>query len=91
MLFYGPSGAGKKTRIMALLRAIFGPSVQKIKMEHRTFKTPTNATVEISMMGSNYHTELNPADVGNTRDAEKRPLARAATSDSCGGATTVHA
>ena len=65
MLFYGPSGAGKKTRIMALLRAIFGPSVQKIKMEHRTFKTPTNATVEISMMGSNYHTELNPADVGN--------------------------
>ena len=35
MLFYGPSGAGKKTRIMALLRAIFGPSVQKIKMEHR--------------------------------------------------------
>ena len=32
---------------------------------HRTFKTPTNATVEISMMGSNYHTELNPADVGN--------------------------
>ena len=32
MLFYGPSGAGKKTRIMALLRAIFGPSVQKIKI-----------------------------------------------------------
>ena len=53
MLFYGPSGR-KKTRIMALLRVIFGPSVQKIKMEHRTFKTPTNATAEISMMGSNY-------------------------------------
>ena len=65
MLFYGPSGAGKKTRIMCLLRAIFGAGVNKIKMEHRTFKTPTNQTVEICMMGSNYHLELNPADCGN--------------------------
>jgi replication factor C subunit 3/5 len=31
MLFYGPSGAGKKTRLTAVLREIFGPSVDKVK------------------------------------------------------------
>ena len=30
MMFYGCSGAGKKTRVMAFLRAVFGPGVEKV-------------------------------------------------------------
>ena len=41
MLFYGPSGAGKKTRIMCLLREIFGAGVERVKLEHRPFKVPS--------------------------------------------------
>ena len=34
LLFYGPPGSGKKTRVMLLLRAAFGPSVEKVFYYH---------------------------------------------------------
>ena len=58
-------GAGKKTRVMALLREMYGTSVERIKLEHRTLKTPSNKTIEVTTLGSNYHIECNPSDAGN--------------------------
>lgn len=65
LLFYGPSGAGKKTRVLALLREIFGPGADRVKLEHRTFKTPTNRVIELTTVASNYHIEMSPSDAGN--------------------------
>uniref|UniRef100_A0A7S2RDF6 Replication factor C subunit 3 n=1 Tax=Mucochytrium quahogii TaxID=96639 RepID=A0A7S2RDF6_9STRA len=65
LLFYGPSGAGKKTRVMCLLREMFGPGVQKVRLEHRTFKTASGKPIELTTLGSNYHIEMNPSDAGN--------------------------
>eukprot|EP00850_Spirogloea_muscicola_P012210 SM000078S22069 [mRNA] locus=s78:271500:274287:- [translate_table: standard] len=38
LLFYGPSGAGKKTLIAALLREMYGPAAEKVKVENTTWK-----------------------------------------------------
>lgn len=65
LLFHGPSGSGKKTRIMALLREIYGPGTDKLRLEHRSFKTPTKKTIELTTIASNYHIEMNPGDAGN--------------------------
>jgi replication factor C subunit 3/5 len=65
LFFYGPSGAGKRTRINAFLGALFGPAAHKLKLNQRTFTTPTGKTVEIHMISSDYHMELSPGDAGN--------------------------
>ncbi|XP_067661480.1 replication factor C subunit 3-like [Haliotis asinina] len=65
LLVYGPSGAGKKTRIMCMLRELYGAGVEKLRIEHNTFTTPSNKKIEISTISSNYHIEVNASDVGN--------------------------
>jgi len=62
LLMYGPSGSGKKTRVMAILRAIYGPAVDKIKMEKMTFTLPSSKKIEVDAIASNYHLEVNPSD-----------------------------
>jgi len=94
MLFYGPPGSGKRTRIMAVLREMFGASAEKLKVEHREFKVRPSAwrarrpplgasltphphtqlenvsgAVELTVVSSNYHVELNPSDAG-TKDSK---------------------
>nr|CDS32114.1 signal peptidase complex subunit 3 [Hymenolepis microstoma] len=64
LLFYGPPGAGKKTRISCLLRELYGTGVDKLRIEHHSFTTPSKKKVDLSTVSSNFHLEVNPSDVG---------------------------
>ncbi|KAI0067329.1 P-loop containing nucleoside triphosphate hydrolase protein [Artomyces pyxidatus] len=65
MLFYGPSGAGKKTRIACTLKQLFGPGVEKLKIDQRVFLTPSRRKLDVNIVQSNFHIELTPSEVGN--------------------------
>ncbi|CAN3366584.1 replication factor C subunit 5 [Diutina catenulata] len=65
LLIYGPPGAGKKTRIYATLNEIFGPGVEKLKIDVKTFVTPSNRKLEFNVLSSPYHLEITPSDMGN--------------------------
>ncbi|RKF56883.1 Replication factor C subunit 5 [Golovinomyces cichoracearum] len=65
LLVYGPSGAGKKTRIIATLKELYGPGVEKIKIDSRVFQTTSNRKLEFNIVASVYHLEITPSDVGN--------------------------
>ncbi|KAK1866750.1 hypothetical protein I4F81_009265 [Pyropia yezoensis] len=69
LLFYGPAGGGKRTRILALLRELYGPGVERTKIEHRVLKvgTPPRAA-EVTTVSSAYHIEVNASDAGPTAD-----------------------
>ncbi|KAL6218922.1 hypothetical protein ACLB2K_012129 [Fragaria x ananassa] len=67
LLFYGPPGSGKKTLIIALIRQIFGPSADKVKVENKTWKVDAGSRtidIELTTLSSNNHFELNPSDAG---------------------------
>lgn len=66
LLVYGPSGAGKKTRIMCLLRELYGAGVEKLRIEHQSITAPSKKKIEINTIASNYHLEVNPSDAGNS-------------------------
>ncbi|KAF2760490.1 DNA replication factor c subunit [Pseudovirgaria hyperparasitica] len=68
LLIYGPSGAGKKTRTTALLKELYGPGVEKIKIDARTFQTTSNRKLDFTIVASVYHLEITPSDVGHTHD-----------------------
>ena len=59
-LIFGPSGAGKKTRISCLLHALYGDGVQSLRIENHEYETPSRKKIEITTIGSNFHTQVNP-------------------------------
>jgi len=66
LFFYGPMGAGKRTRVHGVLRELFGPSADKVKVEHRTYRLgEPKKEVELTTVSSNHHIEVNVADAGN--------------------------
>ncbi|ORX72276.1 P-loop containing nucleoside triphosphate hydrolase protein [Linderina pennispora] len=64
LLVYGPTGSGKRTRISAVLREIYGPGADKLKVDQRVFETPSRRKIELNVITSSYHIELNPSDAG---------------------------
>ncbi|XP_021776051.1 replication factor C subunit 3 [Chenopodium quinoa] len=67
LLFYGPPGSGKKTLIMALLREMFGPSAEKVRVENKGWKVDAGTRtieIELTTLSSTHHVELNPSDAG---------------------------
>jgi replication factor C subunit 3/5 len=65
LLFYGPSGSGKKTRVMALLHRIYGQNVFSIKLEHKSMQVTDSKTIDFTTLSSPYHIDMNPSDAGN--------------------------
>ncbi|KAF9591256.1 hypothetical protein IFM89_003207 [Coptis chinensis] len=67
LLFYGPSGSGKKTLIVAVLRQMFGASAEKVKIENKTWKVDAGSRtldLELTTLSSTHHVEMNPSDAG---------------------------
>jgi replication factor C subunit 3/5 len=64
LLLYGPSGSGKKTRVNALLRCLFGAGAEKVRVVHKTVKLKSRA-VEVATLQSNHHVELTASEAGH--------------------------
>lgn len=64
LMFVGPSGAGKRTRIHCLLKKIYGRGVENVHIEEQNFQAASGKKLQIYVVNSNYHIELTPSDVG---------------------------
>lgn len=50
---------------MSTLKELYGPGVEKIKIDSRIFQTTSNRKLEFNIVSSIYHLEITPSDVGN--------------------------
>lgn len=68
ILFYGPSGAGKRTLTKGLLHALYGSNaVHKIKSEQKEYKISSTSSTSCSavVFSSMYHIEVTPSEADN--------------------------
>ncbi|CAI2373948.1 unnamed protein product [Moneuplotes crassus] len=64
LLFYGRSGAGKRTLIKSVLNELFGAGVEIMKSEIKEFKpTSSSLVVDCVVNSSQYHQEVTPSEV----------------------------
>jgi replication factor C subunit 3/5 len=50
---------------VATLKELYGPGVEKIKIDSRVFQMSSNRKLEFNIVASVYHLEITPSDVGN--------------------------
>ena len=65
ILFYGPSGAGKRTLTKGVLQALYGSNaVHKIKSEQKGIKVSATSSVTATciVFSSMYHLEVTPSE-----------------------------
>jgi len=64
LIFYGPDGAGKKTRVHCFLAKVYGDGIYKMNTLSKELKIKSK-TIPYMVTSSNYHLEFCPSDVGN--------------------------
>ena len=64
LIFYGPDGAGKKTRVHCFLSKVYGDGIYKMNTMNKELKLKSK-NISYMVTSSNYHLEFCPSDVGN--------------------------
>ena len=64
LIFYGPDGAGKKTRVHYFLSKVYGDGIYKMNTINKELKLKSK-NISYMVSSSNYHLEFCPSDVGN--------------------------
>jgi len=72
LLFAGPPGSGKKTRVLAFLRKLFNDTIDasRMRVDYRSIEVGdkmegTKKKLEVQVTSSPWHVEITPADAGN--------------------------
>ncbi len=64
LIFYGPDGAGKKTRVHCFLSKVYGDGIYKMNTINKELKIKSK-NISYMVTSSNYHLEFCPSDIGN--------------------------
>lgn len=62
ILFYGPSGAGKRSLTKCILQELYGSGAHRMKSEIKEFKATATTSVDCVVYSSSYHLEVSPSE-----------------------------